>query len=157
MLICNETWANGFPSFEQNGHRRNVEVMSHQTFTCKGFNDIYRHSCGFSSIQIQNLCLLTALSRWKWASSVHKMFYGHSFWISHCVRNWNAKFCWLLWLASMNPWNRDKSITNFEEFYEPWIEVDSALCRTQLLSMKRDILSSFICVPTSSTTCASQC
>ncbi|GFU47954.1 HTH_Tnp_Tc3_2 domain-containing protein [Trichonephila clavipes] len=37
------------------------------------------------------MCVLTTPSKSKWASSNHKMFYGHSSWSSTSARNRNAK------------------------------------------------------------------
>lgn len=90
----------------------------------KEHNEIWRKWCGFLSAQIRQLCFITVLLIWKWASSVHKMFHSHSPRSSTQAQNRNVKFCRLSRSAGKRCCTsdifRDSGVTPFKEYFEPW-------------------------------------
>ena len=76
-----------------NGPTMKVAVKPYQTLPCEECNGIGRINVGLIEAQIRQLCVLISSSKWKWASSVQKLFDGHSSWSWTRARNYKSNVC----------------------------------------------------------------
>ena len=81
----------GVISSKKNGPTINVAVIPHHTVTCSEWRGNGCSWNGFSVAHILQFCVLTEPCKWKWASSDHRMFHGHSLSTSIRARNRSAK------------------------------------------------------------------